>query len=309
MSEKENKKVFDNIKTEAKEYYKWKNMIVRYIILWFLVVLLVIQFILPHNKKQKDEVLDSSNNTEISQNKTDKILDFLWEGDVDLSEMDNNTKSKFNTVIKTFKHDLEYKYTFSHYYFPELIDVFGKYDIPVEFCHIAILNNSQQPYRQMEEDLREYYGVTISSEIDERLNEKKAAEAVAMYLSDLHKKFKDWRLVLVAYFMWADELEDQMNLQWVKSLDELYIPMDIKDKYTEIMAYSYAFQNLKDLVDTEKLTLTENKETTTITVSETKDLVKRAKKNKYSYKEIKELNPRILWNSLPKWKREITISR
>jgi hypothetical protein len=38
-------------------------------------------------------------------------------------------------------------------------------------------------------------------------------------------------------------------------------------------------------------------------------LIKRARKNKYSYKEIKELNPRILWNSLPKWKREIIINK
>jgi hypothetical protein len=33
MAEKENKKVLDNIKTEAKEYYSGKNMVVRYIIL------------------------------------------------------------------------------------------------------------------------------------------------------------------------------------------------------------------------------------------------------------------------------------
>jgi hypothetical protein len=60
------------------------------------------------------------------------------------------------------------------------------------------------------------------------------------------------------------------------------------------MGYSYVFQNLDEFVDTDKLSFYEKKGTTTVTLSETKDLIKRARKNKYSYKEIKELNPRIL---------------
>lgn len=60
------------------------------------------------------------------------------------------------------------------------------------------------------------------------------------------------------------------------------------------MAYSYIFQNLDEFINTDNLSLYEPKNTERISVSEVKDLVKRAKKNKYSYKEIKELNPRIL---------------
>ncbi|MBQ2600340.1 hypothetical protein II582_03040 [bacterium] len=60
------------------------------------------------------------------------------------------------------------------------------------------------------------------------------------------------------------------------------------------MAYSYIFQNLDEFIDKDNLSLYEQKSTERISVSDIKDLVKRAKKNKYSYKEIKELNPRIL---------------
>ena len=60
------------------------------------------------------------------------------------------------------------------------------------------------------------------------------------------------------------------------------------------MAYSYIFQNLDEFIDEDNLFLYEQKSTERISVSDIKDLVKRAKKNKYSYKEIKELNPRIL---------------
>ena len=305
---KENKKVLDNIKTEAKEYYSWKNMIIRYVILWFLVLLLVLQFILPHKKNEKKQVEELAQNLwEIETTEAD-LFNFLWE-DLDLSKMDSDTKIKFDKVLKKIQNDLDYKYTFSQYYLPEVYEIFNKYDVPVEFAHIAILNDFQQPYWQMEKDLREYYGLTIASEIDETLNVKKVSEATAMYFLDLYKEFKDWNLVLIAYFMWPDELEDQMNLQWIKSFDDLYISNDIKEKYLQIMGYSYVFQHLDEFVDTDKLSLYEKNETTTVTLSETKDLIKRARKNKYSYKEIKELNPRILWNSLPKWKREIVVNK
>lgn len=308
MAEKENKKVLDNIKTEAKEYYSWKNMIVRYVILWFLVLLLVLQFILPHKKNEKKQAEELVQNLwEIETTET-VSFNFLGEN-LDLSKMDSDTKIKFDKVLKKIQNDLDYKYTFSQYYLPEVYEIFNKYDVPVEFAHIAILNDFQQPYWQMEKDLREYYGLTISSEIDETLNVKKVSEATAMYFLDQYKKFKDWNLVLIAYFMWSDELEDQMDLQWVKSFDDLYISNDIKEKYLQIMGYSYVFQYLDEFVDVDKLSFYEKNETITVTLSETKDLIKRARKNKHSYKEIKELNPRILWNSLPKWKREIVVNK
>ena len=222
--------------------------------------------------------------------------------------MDSDTKINFDKIIKKLENDIDYKYTLSQYYLPEVYNIF-KDQIPIEFSYLAILNDFQQPYWQMEKDLREYYWLIINSDVDETLNIKKVSEAAAMYFSDLYRKFKDWNLVLIAYLMWTDELEQQMNLQWVKHFEDLYITNDIKEKYLQIMAYSYIFQNLDEFIDKDNLSLYEQKSTERVSVSDIKDLVKRAKKNKYSYKEIKELNPRILWNSLPKWKREILVSR
>ena len=119
MAKKEdNKKVLETIKTEAKEYYTWKNMIVRYIIIWFLLILLVIQFLIPHNKNSKqsveelkNEALEELNNTEVSQWNNELEFDFLWE-DLDLSKMDSDTKIKFDKILKKIQNDLDYKYTF-----------------------------------------------------------------------------------------------------------------------------------------------------------------------------------------------------
>ena len=311
MAKKENKTIsetVENVKTEVKEYYNWKNMTIRYIILWFLILLLVIQFILPHKKNKKDTVDELNSESIATKNVEEVTFNFLWD-EVNLSDMDSDTKIKFDKIIKKLQSDIDYKYTLSQYYLPEVYKTFDKYNIPVEFSYIAILNDFQQPYWQMEKDLREYYGLIISTDIDETLNVKKVSEATTMYFSDLYKEFKDWNLVLIAYFMWLDELEEEMDTQWIKKFEDLYVKNEIKEKYFQIMAYSYIFQNLDEFINTDNLSLYEPKNTERISVSEIKDLVKRAKKNKYSYKEIKELNPRILWNSLPKWKREILVNK
>lgn len=310
MAKKENKKIAETVKTvkeEAKQYYSWKNMVVRYVILWFLVLLLVLQFILPHKKNKKDTVEELNQETIAAEETEEITLNFLW-NETNLSKMDSDTKIKFDKIIKKLQSDIDYKYTLSQYYLPEVYETFDKYNVPVEFSYIAILNDFQQPYWQMEKDLREYYGLIISTDVDETLNVKKVSEAAAMYFSDLYKEFKDWNLVLIAYFMWSDELENEMDAQWVKKFEDLYIKNEIKEQYFQILAYSYIFQNLDEFINTDNLSLYEPKSTERISVSDIKDLVKRAKKNKYSYKEIKELNPRILGNSLPKWKREILVN-
>ena len=310
MAKKENKTIsetVENVKTEAKEYYKWKNMVVRYIILWFLVILLVLQFILPHKKNRNESVEELTPESIEAENIEEITFNFLWD-EISLSKMDSDTKIKFDKILKKLQSDIDYKYTLSQYHLPEGYKTFDESKVPVELSNIAILNDFQQPYWQMEKDLREYYWLIINSDVDETLNIKKVSEAAAMYFSDLYKKFKDWNLVLIAYLMWTDELEQQMDLQWVKHFEDLYIVNDIKEKYLQIMAYSYIFQNLDEFIDKDNLSLYEQKSTERISVSDIKDLVKRAKKNKYSYKEIKELNPRILWNSLPKWKREILVN-
>ena len=304
---KENKKVLDNIKTEAKEYYSWKNMIVRYVILWFLVLLLVLQFILPHKKNRNESVEELTPESIEAENIEEITFNFLWD-EISLSKMDSDTKIKFDKILKKLHSDIDYKYTLSQYYLPEVYETFDESKVPVELSYIAILNDFQQPYWQMEKDLREYYGLIISTDVDETLNVKKVSEAAAMYFSDLYKEFKDWNLVLIAYFMWSDELENEMDAQWVKKFEDLYIKNEIKEQYFQILAYSYIFQNLDEFINTDNLSLYEPKSTERISVSDIKDLVKRAKKNKYSYKEIKELNPRILGNSLPKWKREILVN-
>jgi radical SAM superfamily enzyme with C-terminal helix-hairpin-helix motif len=66
-------------------------------------------------------------------------------------------------------------------------------------------------------------------------------------------------------------------------------------------------ENISDYINIKNIVSYPNIETKTEKLWETKDLIKRAKKKWYSYKEIKELNPWILWNVLPKGRWEIEV--
>jgi hypothetical protein len=66
-------------------------------------------------------------------------------------------------------------------------------------------------------------------------------------------------------------------------------------------------ENISDYIDIKNIVSYPDFETEIEKLWETKDLIKRAKKEWYSYKEIKKLNPWILWNVLPKGRWEIEV--
>jgi hypothetical protein len=61
-------------------------------------------------------------------------------------------------------------------------------------------------------------------------------------------------------------------------------------------------ENISDYINTKNIKAYSKKKTEFIKQWKIDDLVERAEEEWYSYKEIKKLNPWILWNSLPKWK-------
>ena len=98
-----------------------------------------------------------------------------------------------------------------------------------------------------------------------------------------------------------------MREQWQTEFEDLYVDEYILDQYYNVMAYKYVIENISDYIDISNIKPYYSKDTVTIKVWWIKDLVKRAKKEWYTFKEIKELNPWILWDVLPKWKWEIQV--
>lgn len=299
--------VVETLKTEAKEYYKGKNMVVRYIILWFLVILLAIQFILPHKKSKSLENINAiiSKNSDVvdSVDDTDNFY-YLWQI-VNLKKLDVLEKIRFdNAVHQILSNDISYIYKISQLYLPMMQEIFEEYDVPTDLIYLSMVD-AANPRWVLSEFTRKQIWIMIDSDVYEPFNLKKSTQAIAIYFNSLYDELEDWNLVALAYGMdmWGDQLNAEILYQWTDEFDELYV---YSDEYYMMMWYSYIFQNLEDYIDVSDIDLYDL-DISTITVSEVKDLIKWCKKNKQSYKVIKELNPWILWNSLPKWKREITI--
>lgn len=293
--------IFKNIQQEAKEYYKWKNMIVRYIILVFLIILLVLQFIIPRNKDKNPNV----KNNEIPEITNEYDLDtfeFLWKT-MSRQSMSTLSQIKFDTVIAEIQKSFDaQKYSIFHLYQPEVEKILAEYGVPSNFAFL-LLDDVVLPRWTLSESIRLSLWLQIDDKVNEVLNLTKSTHVIAKYFNELYDKYWDWNLVLMAYSMWEYELDELIDIQWTSNFDELYFYN--MDDYYMVMWYSYVFQNLDDYIYSTDIENYDFK-LTTVKVWEQKNLKKWCDKNWYEYNQIRQLNPRILWNSLPKGKREIT---
>lgn len=298
----------EHIKHDAKEYYKWKNMISRYIIIWFLLILVILQFILPSLDKSKSKDLDSFQdnwkleNALESSNVDTKFL-FLW------NEIDTNNV-EFDTALTDIISDLpalRLLYKKSLLYLPSLETKLLQAGLPLDLQYASLSNWLYNPIWMFSQDTADAYGLRMDGDIDETLNADKSTDAIITYLDDLYDIFGDRDLALIWYFIWEEELEDIMKDQNIDSFQDLYLETYLQGWYYNVLAYKYVMENISNYIDIQDISAYPQADTETIELKETKDLAKRANKAWYTFKEIKELNPWILGYYLPrgKWKVKV----
>jgi len=298
------KKVVETIKTEAKEYYRWKSMIPRYIIIWFLLILLVVQFLLP-SKDKKWVDIDTDTNILETMGSGQSIVSFL-DADLDMASFEHELDLATAKILDN-KNTLRvvYKKTFLN-----LLDLekhFVKNAIPKDFKYLIFLSDDH--IFPLNQEIVDRYNLRQDDLIDDTQNAVLIKNISMEYLNFLYKEFQDWNLVLIAYLMWSDDLKSSMMDQNQTEFEKLYIDRDILDQYIQIISYKYILENIGKHIDLGKLIPYKLLDTKTIKVGEIKDIIKRAQKEWYNLKDIKDLNPWILGNSLPKGKRELVVVR
>ena len=97
----------------------------------------------------------------------------------------------------------------ANYYFPLFEEMLDKYDLPLEFKYLAIVESALKPHarsRSAATGLWQFmyatgkaYGLNVSSYVDDRSDPIKSTIAACEYFAFLYKMFNDWELVLAAY--------------------------------------------------------------------------------------------------------------
>lgn len=95
------------------------------------------------------------------------------------------------------------------YYLPIFEEIFDKYGLPKELKAMAIIESGFNPVARSRAKAMgmwqfmyrtgKFYGLTINSFVDERLDPIKACDAAARYLRDSYIVFGDWALAISSY--------------------------------------------------------------------------------------------------------------
>jgi soluble lytic murein transglycosylase-like protein len=142
-------------------------------------------------------------------------------------------------------------------YFTMIESVLRKFGLPPELKYLAVIESdlkttavsrvgAKGPWQLMASTAQDL-GLKVDSVQDERTNFYKSTKAAALYLRDLHRTFKDWRLVLAAYN--AGPLPVYRAMHRSGSTDfrvlERYLPRESRQHVKRFMATAYYFDGLE----------------------------------------------------------------
>lgn len=139
-------------------------------------------------------------------------------------------------------------------YFPIFDHYLDLYGLPRELKYIAAWESKLSPIAsspvgasglwQMMAPTARKYGLTVNSQIDERLDPHKSTEAAVLYLADLYKMFGDWTLVSAAYNCGEGRIIKAIKTGGNKDYWQLrrYLPEETLNYIPAILATTYAMQ-------------------------------------------------------------------
>lgn len=110
---------------------------------------------------------------------------------------------------KRIKEKTERILGLSQYYFPLYEEIFDRYDMPLEFKYLSVIESALNPRAtscvgaaglwQFMYQTGRMYGLKVSSTVDLRRDPIVSTDAAARHLKDLYRQYNDWTLVIAAY--------------------------------------------------------------------------------------------------------------
>ena len=137
-------------------------------------------------------------------------------------------------------------------YFPLFEAHLDKYDLPLEFKYLAIVESALNPKAksrsgatglwQFMYSTGKQYGLNVTSYIDERQDPYKSTEAACIYFSKLYDMFGDWNLVLAAYNGGPGYIQRKINSVGSYNFWDLYphLKKETRNYVPTFIAVNYA---------------------------------------------------------------------
>ena len=156
------------------------------------------------------------------------------------------------------------------------------------------------------------FNLAINNTLDERLNPEKATHAAIAYCKYLHRMFKNWALAMAAYNAGEGKISSELKEQGAKTYYELYLARETMRYVYRIMAlkiilsdpeaYGYhipAEQIYKPYVGDEVI----------VSIDRPLTLRELAGYSKSSVRYLRELNPELIVNTLPKGSYQLLVPK
>lgn len=194
-------------------------------------------------------------------------------------------------------------------WFPIIEPILKQNGVPDDMKYIALaesgLTNAVSPQKatgfwQIMESTANYYGLEISSEVDERYNVEKATQAACDVLLDAYKRYGNWTMAAASYNLGMGGIDKAIAKQQTDSYYSLFLN-------EETARYVYRIVALKEIISRPKAygyhlrksdlypAIPVNKVTVDSSIT---DLAAFAIANGTTYKILKTLNPWLLGSSL-----------
>jgi membrane-bound lytic murein transglycosylase D len=207
-------------------------------------------------------------------------------------------------------------------YFPYIERILAENNMPEDLKYIAVvesalLDHAGSPqgavgYWQFIKQTGLRYGLTIDQHIDERRNFFASTKAAAAYLKDLYDLFGSWTLAAAAYNVGEDRLQNAKTSQQVDNYYDFHLPTETERYILKIIAAKlifsdpsrYGFHLLKEDYY-QPLTF----DRVRVTLPGQMPLYLVAQASGTHFKQIKDLNPEIMGDELPKGTHVIAVPK
>ena len=140
----------------------------------------------------------------------------------------------------------------SLYYFPLFEQQLDKYDLPLEFKYLAIIESALNPKARSHSGASglwqfmyltgKEYGLDVTSYVDERQDPLMATQAACEYFVKLYNTFGDWNLVLAAYNGGPGYIQRKINSVGSSNFWELHphLRRETRNYIPSFIAVNYA---------------------------------------------------------------------